>query len=337
MPTRDIVVIGASTGGVEAISTIVAGLPADLAAAVVVVLHIGENARSHLPEILNRAGRLPAAHAVMDEPLRRGRIYVAPPGLQTYLGPGRLNVRRGPRENGQRPSIDALFRTAAHYYGPRVIGVVLSGALDDGASGLLAIGNAGGVTIVQDPSDARIPDMPANALARADAEYCLPAEQIPAVLASLVGEETDGEIPREVPLETVEEAAVPEEASRSDELGRPSAFTCPECSGTLFEVDDAGELRFRCRVGHGYSSHALVEAQKESVERALWAALRALEERAALMNKMADGARRRGHGAVAQMFGDKATQINKDVALVHDLITTGRGLEPVLRDGGATR
>ncbi len=164
MANRDVVVIGASSGGVEALTKLVAGLPPTFPAAVFIVLHVSESLPSRLPDILNRNGSLPAAHAVQNEPIRRGRIYVAPPGRQTYIHQGRLSVRRGPRENLNRPSIDALFRTAAHYYRDRVIAIVLSGALDDGSAGLVAVKEGGGITIVQDPNDAQMPDMPTNAI-----------------------------------------------------------------------------------------------------------------------------------------------------------------------------
>ena len=319
MAKRDVVVVGASSGGVEAISKIISGLPEHFPAAIVVVLHIGEQVRSHLPDILNRAGKLPAAHAVAHEPIRRGRIYVAPPGLQTYLQRGCFSVRRGPLENLHRPSIDTLFRTAAHHYGRRVVGVVLSGALDDGSAGLLAVKQGGGVTIVQDPLDARVPQMPANAMARAEADYVLPAGAIAELLMSLVTSfEGGGDnlLPGEVPLETVEEGSM-STACRSDELGPPSFFTCPDCSGTLFEIEQGQLLRYRCRVGHAYSQDSLVAAQNDAVERALWVALRSLEEREALMRRLADNSRRHGHHAVATMFDEKAAIVN------------GRALEPL--------
>lgn len=333
MPLRDVIVIGASTGGVEALTKIVAGLPRDLNAAVFVVLHIGEDAHSHLPTILNRAGALPAAHAVDEEPIRRGRIYVAPPGLQTYIHRGRLSVRRGPRENLHRPAIDALFRTAAHYYGARVVGVILSGALDDGTAGLAAIKKAGGVAIVQDPRDARVPDMPMNALEQTDADSVRSAAEIPAFLRELTG--VDGELVdgaplrQEVPLETIEEAETPREAYRSAELGQAAEFTCPDCSGTLYQINDGPRVRFRCRVGHSYSEETIVDAQSVALERALWAALRALEERHALLDKMAGYARKRGHQSVATLFAEKAQQVDEDAKAIHDVVTNGRSLDPV--------
>src|SRR5262245_41431601 len=328
MAERDVIVVGASSGGVQPLTTIAAGLPEDLAAAVFVVLHVRADAPSHLPAILNRAGPLPAAHAVDGERIRRGRIYVAPPGLQTYVERGRLRVRRGPREDNHRPAVDPLFRTAAHYFGPRVIGVILSGALDDGSAGLVAVKKAGGVAIVQDPPEALMPDMPANALDAVDVDHCVPSDAIAPLLACLTRESISTSLPGEVALETVEESATPAGAKRSDQLGSPSDFTCPDCHGTLYEIRDPGKLRFRCRVGHGFSAETMMAVQGEAVERALWAALRALEERSALMNKLADDARRHGHETMAAMFASRSDQVEADVRTLHDVILAGRTLEP---------
>lgn len=332
MPTRDVIVIGASSGGVEALIKIVKRLPEHLAAAIFVVLHVRPDAPSHLPAILNRAGVLPAAHAVDNEPVRRGRMYIAPPGFQTYVHKGRLSVRRGPHENLHRPAIDPLFRTAAHHYGSRVVGVVLSGALDDGTAGLLAVKRAGGTAIVQDPDDATMGDMPENARRHVDVDFTLPAEAIGPLLVELASTEAAPSLGIEVPLETQEEAAPREEALASSELGPPSQFTCPECQGTLYEIDDGEELRFRCRVGHAYSSESMVAAQNTSVERALWSALRALEERSALMERLAYHARQRGHAAVAEMFKTRAVEIDNDARTLHHVITAGRGLEAIGHD-----
>src|SRR5262245_49258440 len=219
MAQRDVIVIGASSGGVEVLTKLVAGLPDDLPAAVFVVLHVRPDMPSQLPAILNRAGRMPVAHAVDQEPVRRGRIYVAPPGMQTYIQRGRIAVRRGPRENNHRPAIDPLFRTAAHHYGPRVIGVVLSGARDDGSAGLRAVKHAGGVAIVQDPEDAAFPDMPVHAIESVEVDYCLPSAELAATLVALVRADVEGRLlPDEVPLETVEEASVPTPGTRSEKL-----------------------------------------------------------------------------------------------------------------------
>jgi two-component system, chemotaxis family, protein-glutamate methylesterase/glutaminase len=331
MADRDIVVIGASGGGVKPLIRLVGGLPADLPAALFIVLHVNPAAPSHLPAILNRAGPLPAAHAVDGEPIRRGRIYVAPPGLQTYVQGRRIKVRRGPFENLHRPAIDPLFRTAAHHYGSRVVGVVLSGALDDGAAGLAAVKHRGGLAVVQRPDDAAFASMPVAALERVEADCVVPAEKLSATLVRLVtmNAATPGTLRSEVPLETIEEAAAPEEACRSDQLGLPSEFTCPDCSGTLFEIEEGNSVRFRCRVGHAYSEGAMTTAQGDGVERALWAALRALEERSALMRKLADRARRRGLDAVATAFEGRSRKVEDDVRSIHAVITSGGSLEPV--------
>jgi two-component system chemotaxis response regulator CheB len=328
---HDIVAIGASSGGVNVLTQLVAGLPEDLQAAVFIVLHVPPDRPSQLPSILNRTGHLPASHAVDQEPVRRGRIYIAPPALQTYLQKDRISVRRGPRENCHRPAIDPLFRTAAYHYGPRVIGVVLSGARDDGAAGLLAIKEAGGVAIVQDPADAAFADMPRNALEVAQTPICVRADQLASVLVELVGSTTAerAEMRGETPLETVEEAPAPGEAKRSEQLGPPSALACPECQGALYEIEAGTHLRFRCRVGHAYSEDAMVKAQGDSVERAMWTALRALEERSALMKKLAAYARRRGHAGVANMYEQRRDEVEADVEAIHTFIINTGSLEPV--------
>jgi two-component system chemotaxis response regulator CheB len=331
---RDVVVVGASSGGLDPLTTLVAGLPASLPAAVFVAMHVRPDVPSHLPAILNRAGSLPAAHAVDGEPIRRGRIYVAPPGFHTYVDRGRIRVARGPRENSSRPAIDPLFRTAAHHYGPRVVGVVLSGALDDGSAGLQAVKNGGGGAIVQDPCDAEFPDMPANACERTEVDYSVPAHELAARIVELVnGDGASDRLPREVPIETVEETPPGERPPRSDDLGPSSGFTCPDCHGALWEIDDGETVRYRCRVGHAYSEDAMVSAQSDSVERALWAALRSLEERAALIQKLAENARRRGHTAVAGLFDARSRQMEGDIKAIHDVITNGQVLEPVGHDG----
>ena len=336
MPQHDLVVIGASSGGVPVLTKLVAGLPDDFPAAVFIVLHVRPDRPSQLPAILNRAGRLPVAHAVDEEPVRRGRIYVAPPGLQTYIHRGRISVRRGPVENNHRPAVDPLFRTAAHYYGSRVIGVVLSGALDDGAAGLLAVKQAGGIAIVQDPDDAVFPDMPNNALEVVDIDLRVKADDVASVLTGLVATGTSDQkqqLRSEVPLETTEEASDASEALRSEQLGPATGFSCPDCQGTLYEVDTGTRVRFRCRVGHAYSEEAMLKAHGDAVERALWSALRTLEERTALMKKLAQYARRRGHNAIADLYDQRMDEVETDVRAIHDLIMNGGSLEPVGPDG----
>lgn len=283
-PGRDIVVVGASAGGVEALRKLVENLPAELRAAVFVVLHVPPTDTSVLPDILKRAGRLPAKHASDGEAVVAGRIYVAPPNFHMRLENGTVRVDRGPRENGHRPAVDTLFRSAARAYGPRVLGIVLSGTLDDGSAGLQAVKVAGGLAVVQDPADAMYRDMPANALAHASPQHCLPVAEI----ADLITRVAHGEGPvlREESMEdTHREYDSIEEAT--DDLGPPSAFTCPECGGALWDVTEGGLLRFRCHVGHSFSPASVLTQQAEDLERSLWTAVRALQERASMARRVA--------------------------------------------------
>ena len=284
MPGRDIVVVGASAGGVEALRKLVESLPAQLPAAVFVVLHVPPTDTSVLPDILKRAGRLPAQHASDGEPVVAGRIYVAPPDFHMLFDDGAVKVDRGPRENGHRPAVDTLFRSAANIYGSRVLGVILSGTLDDGSAGLRAVKSAGGLAVVQDPDEAIYRDMPANALEHADPQHCLPVEKIGELIATVAHGE--GPVTREESMEdTHREYESIEDATA--ELGPPTALTCPECGGALWDVTEGGLVRFRCHVGHSYSAASVLTQQADDLERSLWTAVRALQERAAMARRVA--------------------------------------------------
>jgi two-component system, chemotaxis family, protein-glutamate methylesterase/glutaminase len=326
--THDIVVIGASAGGVEALTRVVSGLPRDLRAAVLIVLHLSRG-RSVLPEILTRASRLPASHPRDGDELQYGRIYVAPPDFHLTVAGTKLRVQHGPSENGVRPAVDPLFRSAARSYGPRVIGIVLTGSLDDGTAGLAAVKEAGGVTVVQDPDEAFAPSMPRSAMSFVDVDHVLPLREIPILITTLAKETASGRPRTTGPhLDPIEpdgtEAAIAR--SSQDRPGQPAIYSCPECSGTLWETDENGILRFRCRVGHAYTADSMLSAQTDSVDRALWAALRSLEERAALTNKMAERARDRQHPWVANAFAQRALEAEKHAAVVREMLvhrTTG--------------
>jgi two-component system chemotaxis response regulator CheB len=247
--THDIVVIGASAGGVEAISTLVSGLPLDLRAAVLVVLHVSKG-RSMLPEILTRAGRLPAIHPEDGDPLEHGRIYVARPDHHLVVEPEKVRVVHGPIENGCRPAVDPLLLSAARGELPRVIGIVLTGGLDDGTAGLAAVKEAGGIAIVQDPDEAFAPSMPRSARAFVAVDHVLPVREIGALVSKLTRAPTAPE-PAKVaahraPLES-DLAEPPLALHEEDRPGKVSVFTCPECHGTLWEADERGIVRFRCR------------------------------------------------------------------------------------------
>lgn len=292
---HDIVVIGASAGGVEALTRIVAGLPEALAAAVFVVLHIPPDAPSALASILDRAGPLAAVQAKDGMPIEPGHIYVAPPNRHLILHQAAVAVRVGPRENSARPSVDVLFRSAARAFGPRVVGVVLSGMLRDGALGLAAIKLRGGVTIVQDPDEALFSGMPEHALLTSPVDFRLRAAEIPTHLVRLSQHSleqmpmtTTGDSESFGP--TIHAADEPGAASSPKLPNFASGLTCPECSGSLWEVEDGDSFRFECRVGHAYSVDALIAEQGEAVEAAMWSAVNALQERAATFRRLSSTA-----------------------------------------------
>jgi two-component system chemotaxis response regulator CheB len=320
---HDVIVMGASSGGIETLSEVVSGLPPDLPASLFVVLHVPARAKSELPKILNRAGPLPAAHATDGETIQRGRIYIAPPDFHLLLRNDTVRLVRGPKENNSRPAIDATFRTAASAYGPRVVGVVLSGSLDDGSAGLLAIKKRGGVAIVQDPTDALFSDMPRNAIEVVKVDYCLPRGDIAPLLVRLAREavkEAAGPIPKEMKKETEIEAMNMNTIEDEVKPGTPSVFGCPDCGGILWELQDGELLRFRCRVGHAYGSDGLLAAQAEALDSALWSAFRALQENAVLARRLADRARKNKHDRLVDTFEERAQAAEKQAELIQQLL-----------------
>jgi two-component system, chemotaxis family, protein-glutamate methylesterase/glutaminase len=289
---RDVVVVGASAGGVEALIELTQGLPQDLPAAIFAVLHLPADAKSHLPEILTRAGPLPAVHAEDGARIQAGRIYLAPPNRHLMLEGDRIHLSIGPRINSLRPSIDVLFRTAARSFGSRVIGVVLSGTLDDGTLGLDAIKMRGGVAIVQDPDDARFPGMPRSAIERVSPDFVVPVAQMPKVLARLT-KNASGVNATVEGSATVEHEAGVEAALGAAQTGLEkrsngaSGLTCPNCHGSVWELTEGGLPRIECRVGHAFSLDAFLGEQAMALEDAVWSAINALEERTSTLRRFA--------------------------------------------------
>lgn len=282
-----IVVIGASAGGVEALRELVAALPAKLDAALFIVLHVGTH-KSELPLLLNAAGGLPAHHAKNGEPIRAGHIYVAPPDHHMVIEPERICLTKGPRENWARPAIDPLFRSAADVYGADVIGVILTGALNDGTAGLYRIAQADGTTVVQDPADAVNPSMPQSALAHVAVDYCLPLSGIPELLMRLV--ETRAPRPEIQPAPPRKQPQEEEMAAEFTQ-NRPLAVTCPDCGGALRRTELGSLTQFTCHIGHVYTAEVMLAAQFLTLERFIEAAMRSLGERAELCREMAEKAR----------------------------------------------
>jgi two-component system, chemotaxis family, protein-glutamate methylesterase/glutaminase len=331
MPIRDVVVVGASAGGVEALVELARGLPRDLPAAVFVVLHLPPDARSNLPSILDRAGSLPAVHAEEGAPIHPGRIYVAPPNRHLTLEGSRMRLSIGPRINSLRPSIDVLFRSAARAFDSRVVGVVLSGTLDDGSLGLDAIKLRGGVAIIQDPNEARFSGMPRSAVERVDADHVVPVAQIPVLLEMLTvgsaGEAPPVERGNAVVHETVSiagrggaappvwEAAPPVREKRANGA---SGLSCPNCRGSVWELTETDDSlpRIECRVGHAFSIDAFLGEQAVALEDAIWSAINALEERASTLRQFA--ARFAPSSRAKGSYLERAEMIQTQAGLLRD-------------------
>jgi two-component system chemotaxis response regulator CheB len=285
----DIIVIGASAGGLSPLRAIVDALPADLPATVLVVTHVAPTGTSVLPQILARNAALDVVPAAEGLALRPGQIIVAMPDKHLTVAGGEVHLGRGPRENGHRPAIDALLRSVAAAYGPAAAGVILSGARDDGTQGLAALKQSGGVALVQDPAEAEYPSMPASASAGTAVDAVLATDEIARALVDLAhGNERHRVPPRP------ETTFLPAE--------QPLVITCPDCGGVLTEEDESGVAHFRCHVGHAYSPRSLLALHADNVERAMWTAARSLDDRAMLMRRIAERARRSGNTRTAEQF-----------------------------------
>jgi two-component system chemotaxis response regulator CheB len=341
---RNVVVVGASAGGVEALSRFVGALPRDLAATVLVVLHIPAGAPSALAAILDRHGRLRARTAGEDEPLRHRQIVVAPPDYHLVVDSERTTtIVHGPRENGHRPSIDVLFRTAAVHLGPRVVAVVLSGSDDDGTVGALAVRERGGLVFTQSKDDALYATMPVSVERRAGSDGQASAAGLAALVADAVrlavpASPADAQgVAVEGRLE--EEAAVDEdrqEAVLGEPLGTPSGYVCPDCSGALFTVSEAPVLRFRCRIGHAWTADGLVAQQALTVETALWTAVRTLQERADLSERLAKRAADEGRRVSAHQFHRAAHDARASARTLQELLASAAGEQLVEGDAAAS-
>jgi two-component system chemotaxis response regulator CheB len=324
-----LIVIGTSTGGVEALIQIAHELPEDLPAAICVVMHMSAQATSMLPQILSRYGPLPATHPADKEPIAVGHIYVAPPDRHLLVERGRLRITHGPKENRVRPAIDPLFRSAALAYGPQVVGVVLTGALDDGTSGLLAIRRRRGVVVVQDPKDALIPSMPESAVTYVEVDHVVPLASVASLLTRLAfeparetaeGRETAAELLRyEARMAQMEEGTM----ARGETPGTLSSLTCPECGGPIYELRDDKLVRFRCRSGHAYTAESMAAQQSETVEEALWGAVNTLMESAELSGRLARDARKRGNVQVAGHLDERQRDSRRRAELIRRLLRSG--------------
>ena len=325
MAHRDLVVIGTSAGGIEAVQQLLSGLPAKLDAAVLIVVHTSNHAAGLLPWIFERAGRLPVMHPEDSTPIQRGQVYVALPNFHMIVKGDLLRIVQGPRENLHRPAVDPLFRSAAASYGRRVIGVILTGALDDGTSGLMVVHAHGGHAIVQDPDTAMFASMPAKRSGAGAQRSGAPAPRDCWPVVELIGKKLTEQVPKERPdKETADEIKAAEldmsQQNVDHHPGQPSAFACPDCGGVLWELEQNGFLRFRCRVGHAFTARHLEAQQRNAIETALWEALRALEESASLYRRMAERAADSSHNRTANTFTERAASTDANVRLLRDFL-----------------
>lgn len=342
MRGHDIVVVGASAGGVPAIKEILRGLPADFPAAVFVVMHVPPQLPSFLAQVLEKAGPLPVNAVHGPVTFRPGHVYVAPPDHHLIVEKTAARIVRGPRENWHRPSVDVLFRSAASALGPRVIGVVLTGFLDDGAAGLAAIHREGGLTIVQDPKDALFPDMPLNALEAVQVDYCVPLSQVASTIVTAVqrprGARPGGEVSEEVAIETEIASEHMNGRDALEKVGAPSTFTCPECQGPLWELRDGELLRFRCQVGHALSADSMLNGQQDVVERALWVALGAIQSRVALWDRIAERMTSPHLQQLSKHYRAKKDEAQRDLEALRSILTrNGKARRTTGRPAGSPR
>lgn len=321
MAKREIIAIGGSAGSVGVIRQVCRGLPQHLKASVLVAVHVANDSQNLLAGILDNGGPLPASTAVDDEQVEAGRIYVAPADHHLIVDGGLVRLGRGPRENMARPAIDPLFRSVGISSGPRAIGVLLSGMLNDGASGLADLKRCGGVTVVQNPLDAVESEMPRSALLTSDVDYRAPASDLAVLLNRLVQEEPGPALvpPESVALEVAFAIGRPSDSATIAEIADPVPLACPGCGGTLSQIRRS-PLRFRCQVGHGYTAEALAHEQEGSVDEALRIALRVIGERVVLVEKMALDALQAGRTAAAATFNERAREYRRSAAVLMDAV-----------------
>lgn len=318
MANRDVVAVGTSAGGIEALLFLAKNLRPDFPAAILVTIHLPSHARSELDLVLSRSGPLPASFAVDGERLKKGRIYIAPPDRHLLLDGDRLALGCGPRENNARPAIDPMLRSQAVCCGSRSIGVVLTGTLGDGASGLWSLRQCGGRTVVQDPKDAAFAEMPLAALNRAKPDHVVALADLPALLDRLVAEPAGEPIaaPRLTRYEVEIARTGRSSMNEMDGFGRRSVLACPDCGGVMWEIDEEGLSRYRCHVGHTYTAELMSLALDEGLRRALASALRALEERVALARKLHRQAVDSGHRLLAENWAGKASEFERETEVI---------------------
>ena len=333
---RNIVVIGGSAGATAPLKAMLSRLPSDLPAAVFVTMHIPARSTGILTTVASAAAHLPVQQAKDGLPIALGNIYLAAPDHHLILVDGHMRLGRGPRENLARPAIDPLFRSAAVAYGPRVVGVVLSGMLNDGAAGLEAIKRCGGVTVVQDPAEALADEMPLAALRASAVDITAPSNRLGDVLSELVREAAGWPvpIPPDIRLEVDIAAGERVDTQVIGRIADPAALSCPSCGGTLSRMRNSKTLRFRCQVGHALTADVVAKEQEGSIDEAIRVALRVIEERAELVSKMAEDNRESARSAIARVYADRADEYRRYADILRRAVLDAMSPEAPQEDEG---
>ena len=332
---RRIVVVGASAGGIDALRTLLAGIPRTFPAAIAVVVHTSPESPGVMAEILGREAQVQVSLASDLCRLQNGHVYVAPPDRHLLVEPGRMRVTKGPREHRFRPAIDPLFRSAAQVFGPGAIGVILTGNLDDGTAGLWTIHQLGGIAIVQDPTEAMFPSMPQHALDNVTVDFMVPIDRMPSLLVELTAE-LPAAAPVLVPEHIDVEVNIAKEQNPRDagweKIGKPSPYACPDCHGVLLELEEGGRVRFRCHTGHAYSTDSLMAAMNEGIEHAVSTAVRSIEEGRLLMDEIASQLERREEHDAAARLRESSNRARRKVEVMNALLHETAATVPTLDD-----
>jgi two-component system chemotaxis response regulator CheB len=328
MEIKKIIVIWASAGGIKAVTQLVSTLPAELPVAVLIVLHMSKHSQADV--IVNQMQKLTAykclvAHNDLD--IQAGHIYLAPADQHLLLKPGKIRLHFGPHENRWRPSVDVLFRSAAASYSSRVIGVVLSGLLDDGTSGMSAIKRSGGICIVQEPSEAEYSEMPLNVINNVPVDYQVLIQDMGYIIADVLSKPVvDVSIPDDVKLEADITERLVSDITELEKLGIHSNYVCPDCGGGLWEVEDGNHKRYRCHTGHVYTALALLQTQGEQMEESVWVSIRMLEERRNLLLTLS-GRGKEGNG-MADDYHRRADELKSHIERLKSLLMSLNKTEP---------
>ncbi|MEC4803275.1 MAG: chemotaxis protein CheB [Jaaginema sp. PMC 1079.18] len=319
----NVVVIGASAGGFNALKHLFTNLPGNIEASFFVVLHLSPDSPSHLATLLNNVSPLTIKNPEDGEKIQKRFVYVAPPDYHLLVKEGYIRLYHGPHENRHRPAVDPLFRSAAVAYDRQVLGIILSGLLDDGSSGLLAVKHCGGITMVQDPEDARYADMPRHAIAAVkEVDYQLPLSQMADAIAQILQKPNTktGTVPDDIKTEAAIAERVMSDVSGTETLGSLIPMGCPECGGPLWQINIDAVRRYRCHVGHGFTAQTLLNSQDEALEKALWAAMRMMEERSRLAFTMAEDESQKGRDKSAAIYYERAKESKAHAQVLKKLL-----------------